>query len=245
MYSLLCALAAAAVAFAAVALPTKPTYAVLPAVAALAGVYYLLARRHSKTVEAMMLKTQTEMQQNRMENAIRILQAGYPHAKWVFLLRAQIDGQIGTIHFMQRDFEDAKPMLEKAWVKHWIAKGMLAVYWFRKHKPEKAFEILDDAIAANKKEPMLYGLKAYMKVKLKDRDGARQVFITARKKLDKNEAIADNLVRLQNGQDLRMWQFGDSWWNFHLEKPSQKRLMKLAGGASNIGAKGAKKSMYK
>lgn len=245
MYSLICALAAGTTVFLAIGLPWKPSYAILPAVVATAATYYLLARRNSKAVEALMLKMQTELQQNRSDNAIRVLEQGYPNCRWVFLLRSQIDGQIGTIHFMNRRFEEALPMLEKAWVKHWIAKGMLAVYWFRKHKPEKAFEILDTAISANKKEPMLYGVKAFMKVKLKDRDGARDVLIKAGKKLPKNEPIATSLVRLQNGQDLRMWEFGDAWWNFHLQKPSEKRLMKMAGSGSKIGAKGAKKAMYK
>ena len=245
MYSLICALAAGTAMFLAIGLPWKPSSAALPAVAVMAGTYYLLARRNSKAVEALMLKMQTELQQNRSDNAIRILEQGYSHCRWVFLLRSQIDGQIGTIHFMNRRFEDALPLLEKAWVKHWIAKGMLGVYWFRKHKPEKAFEILDHAIAANKKEGMLYGIKAFMKVRLKDRDGARDVLIAATKKLPQSEPIAGSLIRLQNGQDLRMWEFGDVWWNFHLQKPSEKRLMKMAGGASKIGAKGAKKSMYK
>ena len=59
-----------------------------------------------------------------------------------------------------------------------------------------------------------------------------------------SEAIGANLVRLQNGQDLQMWQFGEAWWNFHLEKPSNKQMMKMAGVQVG-GQKGAKKSMYR
>jgi tetratricopeptide (TPR) repeat protein len=245
MYSLLVALAASAAAFLAIAVPFKSGYAFLPAFAIFAGTYFLLARSHSKAVEALMTKMQTEIQQNRAENAIRLLTGGYPHAKWVFLLRGQIDGQLGSLHFMQRHFEEAEPLLEKAWVRHWVAKGMLAAYWFRKHKPEKAFKVLDAAISASKKEPMLYGLKAFMQVKLKDRDGARKTLIRAKAKAPKSQPIAANLVRLQNGQDLQMWQFGDAWWNFHLEKPSQKTMMKMAGVQAAGAAKGAKKSMYR
>ncbi|MCP4872780.1 MAG: hypothetical protein GY898_29160 [Proteobacteria bacterium] len=245
MYSLLVALASSLIAFAAIAVPLKPGYAFLPAIAVFAGCYFLLARSHSKKVEALMMKMQGEVQQNRIENAIRMLDGGYEHAKWVFLLRGQLDGQVGSLHYMQKDFDKAQPLLEKAWVRHWVAKGMLASFWFRKHKPEQAFKILDDAIASNKKEEMLYGLKAYMQVKLKDRDGARATLIAGKAKAPKAEAISTNLVRLQNGQDLQMWQFGDAWWNFHLEKPSQKVMMKLAGVSTAGSAKGAKKSMYR
>jgi len=244
MYSFLSALAASALVFAAISVPWKSGYAFLPAIVVFCATYFLLARRHSKAVEALMLKMQGELQQNRAENAIRVLQTGYAHARWVFLLRGQLDGQIGSVHFMLKEFDKAQPLLEKAWVKHWIAKGMLASYWFRHHKPDKAFKVLDDAISANKKEAMLYGIKAWMKVKLKDRDGARDVLIGAVKKLPKNEILSESLVRLQNGQELRMWRFGEAWWNFHLEKPSQKVMMKMAG-VSSVGAKGAKKSMYR
>jgi tetratricopeptide (TPR) repeat protein len=245
MYSLLCALAAAAAAFAAVAVPTRPTYAILPAVAAFAATYFLLARRHSKAIEGLMQRMTREMEQQRVDNAIRILEEGFPHARWVFLMRGQLDGQIGSLHFMKKDFDSARPLLEKAWGKHWVAKGMLSAYWFRKHKPDQAFEVLDKAIAMNKKEPMLYGLKAYLKAKLKDKDAARAALMQGKDVLPKNEAITANLVRLQNGQDLQMWQFGDAWWNFHLEKPSQKMMMKMAGQAGVGSAKGGKKAMYR
>ena len=245
MYSLIAGFAAALLVFLGVALPTQGTYAVLPALVALGGTYYLLARRHSKAVEALMARMTRELEQQRIDGAVRVLQEGYPHCRWVFLLRGQIDGQIGSLLYMKRDFDEAQHFLEKAWGRHWVAKGMLAAHWFRKHKAEKAFEVLDRAISLNKKEPMLYGLKAWLKVKLKDRDGARAALSAGRDVLPKNEAITQNLVRLQNGQDLQMWQFGDAWWNFHLEKPSQKQLMKMAGQEGVGQAKGAKKAMYR
>ena len=245
MYSLLSALFVAAAVFAAVALPTRPGYAILPALFAVGGTYFLLARRHSKAVEGLMARMSREMEQQRTDNAIRVLEEGYPHAKWVFLLKGQLDGQVGALHYMKKDFDAAMPLLEKAWSKHWVAKGMLASHWFRRHKPEQAFSVLDKALSMNKKEPMLYGLKAWLKVKLKDRDGARAALVAGKDVLPKNEAITQNLVRLQNGQELQMWQFGDAWWNFHLEKPSQKQLMKMAGQAGVGQAKGAKKAMYR
>ncbi|HCP48414.1 MAG TPA: hypothetical protein DIU15_20425 [Deltaproteobacteria bacterium] len=125
-----------------------------------------------------------------------------------------------------------------------MAKGMLASYWFRHHDSDKAFTVLDRAIASSKKEAMLYGLQAWMKVKLKDRDGARAVLTRGKKVLPDNNAITENLVRLQNGQDLKMMKFGEAWWQFHLEKPSQRSLMKLAA-KSGLRPKGAKKSMYR
>ena len=73
-----------------------------------------------------------EIQQQRVDHAIQILQGGYDHARWVFLLKGQIDGQIGSLHYMQKQFDKAQPMLEKAWSRHWLAKGMLAADGIRR-----------------------------------------------------------------------------------------------------------------
>lgn len=245
MRSLLVALSAALLVFGLVAASTKIVYAVFPAVVVLVAVYFVLARRFGKKVEALMEKATAEVQAQRLPNAIGILQEGYRYAPWVFLMKGQLDGQVGAFLYLEKKFEEAKPLLESAWGRHWVAKGMLASYWFRKHKPEQAFQVLDAALAHSKKEGMLYGLKAFMQVKLKDRDGARATLTKGDEVLSSNSAIKDNLLRLQNGEELRMDLFGEAWWQFHLQKPSQKTLMKLAGGGRALGGKGAKKALYR
>ncbi len=243
MYSLIAAVLASLVTFGAVAGLTKTSYAVLPAVAVLLGTYWFLARRHSKAVEALMEELQREIQQQRVANAIRMLKGAYPHANWVFMLRGQIDGQIGTLHYIQKNFDDALPLLEGAWVKHWIAKGMLASYQFKRHKSDEAFATLDAAISASKKEPMLYGLKAWMQWKMKDRDAAIATLTAGKEKCPSSQPIGGNLIRLQNNEPLDMSSFGEQWWQFHLEKPSMKQQMALAGVSGK--PKGGKKAMYR
>ncbi len=243
MYSLLCALASASVSFLLISSITRPAYAFLPAFALGGVVYWLLARHHSKAVEGLMGELQREIQQRRIPNAIKMLKGAYPHTRWVFMLRGQIDGQIGTLKFIDKDFDGALPLLEQAWIKHWPAKGMLASYWFRRHKADKALEILDKTISANKKEPILYAIKAFMQVKLKDPDGARATLVVGKEKCPSNQPLSDNLMRLQNGEKLRMSDFGEQWWQFHLEKPSNAQAMKMAGVSNK--PKGGKKAMYR
>lgn len=244
MYSLLCALIASAVTYAAIVIPLKNEwYGFLPALVVLVATYILLARRHGKAVETLIPAAMNEVKQQRTEAAVKILEGAYSSAKWVFLMRSQVDGLIGQLRYMEKDFDKALPMLEKAMGRDSVSKGMLAAHWFRKHKPEQAMKTLDNAIASNKKDVMLYGLKAWMKVRLKDRDGARAVLTQGKKNTSGNAVIAANLLRLQNGEDMKMWEFGEHWWNFHLEKPSQKTIMKLSGQASAM--KGARKQMYR
>jgi len=243
MYSLLVALAAGGLAFFGTAFFAPPNYAILPGLVVTVGCYVLLARRYWKVVEALMTRAGAEVQQQRVDHAIRILEGGYAHGRWVFLLRGQLDGQIGALHYMQKEFEKALPLLKNSSSRHWVAQGMLAAYWFRHHKPEDAMKVLDKAKTMNKKEPMLYALEAWIKVKLKDRDGARAALTRGKKVLPDNGALAENLIRLQNGEELKMGSFGEAWWQFHLEKPSQKMLLKMSGQGRR--AKGAKKSMYR
>jgi hypothetical protein len=246
MRSLLIGLAAGIAVFLLVALTTKAGYAFLPAFAATLGVYFVLARRFGKKVEALMEEAGREVQAQRLPNAVQVLRRGYRYAPWVFLMKAQLDGQVGAFLYLEKKFDEAQPLLDAAWSRHWVAKAMLSAYWFRKHKPKQAFKVLDKAMSASKKEPMLYGLKAFMQVKLKDRDGARATLVKGTDILDKNEPLKENLIRLQNGEELRMYLFGDAWWQFHLQKPSQRTLMKLAGGgAGQLPQKGAKKAMYR
>jgi len=243
MYSLLVSLAAGGLVFLGVVVLSQPLYAIFPGLAVAIGCYVLLARRYWKVVEVLMTRAGAEVQQQRVDHAIRILESGYSYGRWVFLLRGQIDGQIGALHYMQKNFDKALPLLENSSSRHWVAQGMLAAYWFRHHKPQDAMKVLDKAKTMNKKEPMLYALEAWMKVKLKDRDGARAALTRAKKVLPDNGALAENLIRLQNGEEMKMGSFGEAWWQFHLEKPSQKMLLKLSGQSRR--AKGAKKSMYR
>jgi len=244
MFSLLVALAVGFVAYLGTALVVpQSNYAILPGLIGSIGCYVLLARRHWKIVEALMAKAGAEVQQQRVDHAVRLLESGYRYGKWVFLLRGQLDGQIGALHYMQKNFDKALPLLENSSSRHWVAQGMLASYWFRHHKPELAMKVLDKAITMSKKEPMLYAMKAWMKVKLKDRDGARAALTRGKKVLSDNTALSESLIRLQNGEDMKMGSFGEAWWQFHLEKPSQKMLLKLSGQSRR--AKGAKKSMYR
>ena len=245
MYSFICATLGALVTWVAVStLAPHSNYAILPTIVVFIAAYILLARRHWKAVEALMTRAGKEVQQQRVDHAIRILEEGYSSARWVFLLKGQLDGQLGAFHFMQKDFDKAQPLLEAASGRHWVAKGMLAAHWFRHHKAPKAMAVLNKAIASNKKEAMLYGMGAWMQVKLKDRDAARAFLIRGKKVLSDHDAITENLVRLQNGQDMKMTRFGEAWWQFHLEKPSQRAMMKMAG-QTGLKAKGAKKSMYR
>ena len=60
-----------------------------------------------------------------LDEAVELLQTGYPIQKWQFLTSAQIDGQIGQLYFMTERYEEAEPYLTHSIKRNWMARAML------------------------------------------------------------------------------------------------------------------------
>lgn len=229
MRSLYLALGAFVLTFVVIALVFRPLYAIVPAFIALGAVFILVTRKHSKAAEALLLASAEELKAQRFDGAIQCLHKARVHAPWVFLLGPNLDGQIGVYLYVQRKFDEARPYLERGHVRLWIAKAMLAADHFRHHKADDAMRELDAAIASSTKEPLLHGLKAWMLWKKKEREKAQLALAAGLKAVPDHSALKSNLTALQNGKDLEMRDFGEAWWQFHLEKPSQEDVARLMG----------------
>lgn len=243
MRSLYAALAAATLAFLLVAIVFRPLYAIVPALVALGAVFFLLMRRHAKAAEARVTASMEHLKKQDFDAAIAELKKAHVHTPWVFLLAGQIDGQIGIYLYVQKKFDESRPYLERAWTRLWLAKAMLAADLFRHHKADLALKELDLTIKDNKKEPLLYGLKAWMHIKLKERDKAQQCLAAGLVAVPAQPALQEQLKTVQNGDELDMRAFGDAWWQFHLEKPSQKDIARLMGTAA--GPRFDRRSMFR
>ena len=128
MLNLLIAIAAAALVYVGLGLAWSFGYAAFPAVAALLVVYFLLARRTSRQVEAVMPEVQKLLMARRPDQAIALLQEVRKLGRWQFLVASAIDAQIGMILYAHKqDFDAARPYLEKAFSRQWQPKAMLAV----------------------------------------------------------------------------------------------------------------------
>ncbi len=225
MYNLIIALAAGIVAFAIVAVtPLGLIAAWLPLLLVSIGTYFLLARRVGKKVEGIVERASKEIQQNRIDNGIRILETAFAYDRWQFLVRSQINAQIGAILFMQRKFKEATPYLEKAFSRQWTALGMLAVIHFKRHRLDEAVETMEKAVKHAKKEALAWGLYAYMLDKGSRREAALEVLQRGAEGCPDSDAIKTNITRLQNRERMKMKPFGDDWFQFQLETPSAKRF---------------------
>jgi tetratricopeptide (TPR) repeat protein len=181
--------------------------------------YILLMRAVMKKFGDLMEEAQRDVQANRSERAVQVLKSAMKYAPWQLYVKQQINAQIGSILYLKRDFNEALPYLEKAFVRHWVAMAMLAISYMKKSKPQKMTEIFEKATSAAKKEPLVWALYAYCLDKSGEHAKAISILEKGLKKNPGNEELNLNLELLQAGSKMKMKVFGDMWYQFHLEKP--------------------------
>lgn len=181
--------------------------------------YYLISRHIMKKIGVLMEGAQRDVQANRADKAIKSLEDGFKFSNWQFMIKSQINSQIGSILYLKRDFAAALPYLEKSFVRNWVAMGMLGVSYMKKSKTSKMIETFEKATSGSKKESLIWALYAYCLEKTGDHSKAISVLEKAQKKGCSDDGITTNLELLKEGKKMKMKFYGDLWFQFHLEKP--------------------------
>lgn len=201
-------------------------YGIVPGLFALIGVYIYLARRTLGQLREYVQEAQQRVQSRNVDAAIEKLKSAYPLASWQFLVKSQIDGQIGTILYSAKRFDDALPYLKRSFSKNWVARAMLGVYYYKNKKYEKMREIFEEAAVANKDKPLLWNLYAYCLWKSRNRSDAIDVLNRALENNEDDKKTKDNLNALQNGNKMKMRGWGQMWYQFHLDRPPRQQMRK-------------------
>lgn len=201
--------------------------AILPAIVVFLVAFFWLSRRIAKRMEAIMLEAQREFQKNRIERGLALLEdLKRRYGRWQFFATSALDGQIGSVHYLRQDFDRAKPYLERAFGKHWIAKGMLAVMAFKKRDYATMDKIFETATRYSAKQGLLWNLWAYCHWKLGENDKAIEILNNGQKKLgESDQQLLANLINLKNNKKMKMRGYGEQWYQFHLEVPPQMKEM--------------------
>jgi tetratricopeptide (TPR) repeat protein len=229
MYNLLIALAAGVVATIGFGLilgggTLSIWYGLVPGILALVGLYIYLARRSFKQMREYVEKAQQQVQNQNIDPAVDILKEAYPIADWQFMVKSQIDGQIGTILYSAKRFEEAEQYLKKAFSKNWVARAMLGVHYYKNKKYDKMREVFEEAAMANKEKPLLWNLYAYCLWKSRNRSDAIDVLNRALDNNENDEKTEQNLNALKNGNKMKMRGWGNMWYQFHLDRPPQQQM---------------------
>ena len=179
---------------------------------------FVATRIVMKKVAAIMEIVQKDLQANRPEKAIKVLESALVYSRWQFYLKGQIRSHIGMIHFLRRDFATAFEFLKDGFIRNWPAMGMLAVTYMKKNKPSLMTDAFEKAVAANKKEPMLWNLYAYCLEETGQHGKAIEIMEKGLKKAGNNDILKTNLALLREGKKMKMMEWGELWYQFHLEK---------------------------
>ena len=197
----------------------------LPFVVVAAGVYFFLVRRINKVLQQQLGGLQALLMNKNIDGALALLETLRGRfGKWVPLLSSQLDGQIGSILFMKKEFEKARPHLEAAFVRMWDSKPMLAVLLSgqvgKKGGDMKAVDTLLERVARyTSKQGLLYSTWAYLHWKAGDTKRAIEVLAKGKEILGESDPhLSANLLALQNDKKMKMKGYGDVWYTFHLEQ---------------------------
>ncbi|HEY3448443.1 MAG TPA: tetratricopeptide repeat protein [Myxococcales bacterium] len=234
MYNLLISLGVALALLAGVlAAGFSPWAAPIPAILGLLLSNFLLTRRMMKKVQALAERAQKELtaaqgtmdpkqQKVRFDKAIETLKEGFQYDKWQFLVAAELHSQIGLLEYVRKDFDAAKPHLEKASTRGPVgarAKAMLGCLAF-KAKDESAMRAaFEQAVKAGKKEPIVWAAYAWCLDKLEKRDDALKVLARGVEANPADDKLKASMVALQNEKKFKMKAYGMEWYQFHLENP--------------------------
>lgn len=203
---------------------------VLPFVAVTVGVYVYTVFRVNKLVSGAMPGVMAAAQKRDLDGAVGLLRAVKARfARWAPFLGSQIDGQIGAILFMKKDFEKARPYLEAAFVRSWDAKMMLAVLQSGALDPKKVKkkeltlgpvdELMEKTVRFAEKQGLVWSTWAWLHWTNGDAKKAIEILSRGKEKLGESDAhLAQNLLALQNDKKLKMKGYGDQWYALHLEE---------------------------
>lgn len=195
-------------------------FAVILGALAFAGVYALVLRQVMLKLNAAVEVAQKDLAANRVEKAIRVIEDVQKRfGPWQFYVKQQMNSQIGTIHYLKRDFSKAYEILSQGFARHWVGMAMLAICYMKRTQNGKMIETFEKAVAVTRKEPLLWSLYAFCLEKIGERAKAIAVMQRGLKKLPKDERMEENLAALQEGKKMKMQAYGDLWLQFHLEKP--------------------------
>lgn len=197
--------------------------AILPALATFIAAFIIISKKIAHKLEAVMKAVQDDLMKAHIDRAItKLLDISARYGRWQFFLKSTIDGQIGSIYYMKGQFQTARPYLERAFVRHWVAKAMLALIYYRERKMKKADEVFEQTTRYVKKAGLLWSLWAYCAWRNDETERAIAILVKGKSYLGDNDPnLSSNLLSLQNQKRMKMKAYGEQWYQFQLELSPQ------------------------
>jgi len=200
--------------------------AIIPGVVIAIAAYLILVRRTWKQLEAIFDAVQKELQSQKVDKALQVLQSGFRLAPWQFLVASQLHSNIGILLFVKGDATGALPHLEKSFTRNWIARAMLGVSRYRSRDLAAMTRVFEAAVKVNKKEGLLWQVYAWILEKEGRHSDAIALLGRAAAANPADEKVKSSLQALQNGKKLKLGKlYAEQWFQFRLESVPQTLMM--------------------
>lgn len=182
------------------------------------SLYIFIVRRVGKKSEKAMGEVEGHLKGQRWEMAIKSLEGVRPLARWQPLLGNAIDAQIGMIKYAyMRDFDGARPHLEKAGPRLWQAGAMLAATHFKKKQYDDMERVFEGVAKKNKKQGMLWAVYSWCEWKRGDKNKALSVLGRGVEALPSDARLKAQQSAIANGKKPKMNAYGPEWMALHLD----------------------------
>jgi tetratricopeptide (TPR) repeat protein len=232
---------------------------IIPATIGLGVAYFLLARRSGQQLQAIMERAMLEfnalenmqpprtqreatrmqkLQRDKLASGRAIIEEGFKLTRWQFLIDSQIHAQLGSLEYMQQNYEKAVVHLEKAWSRHWQAQAMLACIDFREKRYDEALARMEKADGPGGSDALFWAIYIWIAYKAGKRDRALAVANQGVKKHEDSKSLKSMATAIANKKPLRPDAFAPGWYQFFPEDmPQAKEMAKNAkkhGNAPNV-----------
>lgn len=189
------------------------------------GLFIFFTRYFSKKLQTVFNAANTEIQKQQFERAISTLKEGYRYNNYAFLVKAQIDSQIGVILYTQKKFGEAYKYLQHSNPRIMMGYLMLIIGHIKNNKTRDIDNDIKMLIRFNKKDPFVYSAVAYLyEEELNDRDKALEILNKAAKAMPDNQKIIEHLTAFQNNKPFKMEKYGEMWYQLMLDRKGISRL---------------------
>ncbi len=223
----------------------------IPGLLAAGVVGFLLFRKVSGEVRAVMEKaaarlqapvTTEQAQEQMIEEAKKILLSALIYRRWWFAIPEQVHGQIGQLSYAEavrlklqkkltpykEKLTEAKTSLALAWSRDWQSNMVLGLVHHREGQVDAAIDAFKKAAPSVSGQPMFWGIYAWVLLEARKRDEALQVLASGLKTSPKDANLIAMQEALSNKRraDMKIW--GEPWYNLFPEEIPQEVLMEMA-----------------
>jgi len=184
------------------------------------GLNFLIGKKFLKKITALFKSVEKDISAGRVEKSVEKLKSGYPLSKWQFLVKEQINGQIGIIYYTNRQFDQAAEYLPLTFSKNWMAMSMWAATEYKKGNMDQVKKIMDKGVKGAPKEGFMYALYAWFLLEKGEKEKAVEILSKGVKKNPTDEKLSSALDAVKNGKKVKMQNYGNYWLQMHLSGKS-------------------------